>query len=110
MSDNQNKQRPQCDAELDREVLRERKFILADLLSAWLAPIPAALERRSAVRLLRLLAGALFARGRRTVTSWFRAASHGGARPQGKIRRARCNGPVVVFGRPRYATRADFGG
>ena len=39
-----------------------------------LSPIAAALERRSAPRLLRLLAGALFARGRRTVTSWSRAA------------------------------------
>ena len=32
------------------------------------------LDRRSAPRLFRLLCGALFARGRRTVTSWFRAA------------------------------------
>src|SRR5262249_3704254 len=32
------------------------------------------LARRSAPRLLRLLLGALFARGRRTVTSWFRPA------------------------------------
>jgi DDE superfamily endonuclease len=32
------------------------------------------LDRRSAARLPLLLAGALFARGRRTVTSWFRAA------------------------------------
>ena len=47
---------------------------LPALLSGVLAPIAAALERRSAPRLLRLLAGALFARGRRTVTSWFRAA------------------------------------
>jgi hypothetical protein len=47
---------------------------LPALLSALLAPIAAALERRSAPRLLRLLCGALFARGRRTVTSWFRAA------------------------------------
>lgn len=43
-------------------------------LSAWLAHITAALDCRSAPRLLRLLCGALFARGRRTVTSWFRAA------------------------------------
>src|SRR5947207_10303195 len=43
-------------------------------LSAWLAQITDALDRRSAPRLLLLLAGALFARGRRTVTSWFRAA------------------------------------
>src|SRR5947207_2018223 len=43
-------------------------------LSAWLAQITDALDRRSAPRLLLLLVGALFARGRRTVTSWFRAA------------------------------------
>jgi DDE superfamily endonuclease len=43
-------------------------------LSAWLAPVVAALGRRAAPRLLLLLGGALFARGRRTVTSWFRAA------------------------------------
>jgi hypothetical protein len=43
-------------------------------LSAWFAQIVGALDRRSAPRLLRLLCGALFARGRRTVTSWFRAA------------------------------------
>ena len=47
---------------------------LPALLSALLAPIATALERRSSPRLLRLLCGALFARGRRTVTSWFRAA------------------------------------
>src|SRR2546430_3748804 len=43
-------------------------------LSAWLAQIIAPLDPRSAPRLLLLLCGALFARGRRTVTSWFRAA------------------------------------
>jgi hypothetical protein len=43
-------------------------------LSAWLAEITAALDPRSAPRLLALFLGALFARGRRTVTSWFRAA------------------------------------
>lgn len=43
-------------------------------LSAWLAQIADALDRRSAPRLLLLLCGALFAHGRRTVTSWFRAA------------------------------------
>jgi hypothetical protein len=47
---------------------------LPDLLSAWLTDISAALDRRSAPRLLLLLVGALFAKGRRTVTSWFRAA------------------------------------
>ena len=43
-------------------------------LSAWLSQIVGVLDRRSAPRLLQLLLGALFARGRRTVTSWFRAA------------------------------------
>jgi DDE superfamily endonuclease len=47
---------------------------LPALLSAWLADIAAALDPRSAPRLLALFLGALFARGRRTVTSWFRAA------------------------------------
>ena len=46
---------------------------LPALLSAWLSDIAAALDRRSAPRLLALFCGALFARGRRTVTSWFRA-------------------------------------
>ncbi len=48
---------------------------LPSLLSAWFADLAAALDRRSAPRLLRLRVGALFARGRRTVTSWFRAAA-----------------------------------
>ncbi len=43
-------------------------------LSAWLTEIAAALDPRSAPRLLALFVGALFARGRRAVTSWFRAA------------------------------------
>src|SRR5579864_4723283 len=47
---------------------------LPALLSACLSDITAALDRRSGPRLLRLLVGALFAKGRRTVTSWFRAA------------------------------------
>jgi DDE superfamily endonuclease len=47
---------------------------LPALLSAWLSDLTAALDRRSAPRLLLLLWGALFAKGRRTVTSWFRAA------------------------------------
>jgi DDE superfamily endonuclease len=42
-------------------------------LSAWLTEIAAALDPRSAPRLLALFVGALFARGRRTITSWFRA-------------------------------------
>ena len=47
---------------------------LPTLLSAWMSDITVALDRRSAPRLLLLLVGALFAKGRRTVTSWFRAA------------------------------------
>jgi hypothetical protein len=47
---------------------------LPALVSAFFAQIVSALDRRSAPRLLQLLGGALFARGRRTVTSWFRAA------------------------------------
>jgi DDE superfamily endonuclease len=43
-------------------------------VSAWFSQIVAALDRRSAPRLLLLFLGALFARGRRTVTAWFRAA------------------------------------
>lgn len=43
-------------------------------LSAWLSQIVGVLDCRSAPRLGLLLLGALFARGRRTVTSWFRAA------------------------------------
>jgi hypothetical protein len=47
---------------------------LPALLSAWFCQLAAALDRRSARRLQQLFCGALFARGRRTVTSWFRAA------------------------------------
>jgi len=47
---------------------------LPALLSSWFALLASALDRRSAPRLALLLCGALFARGRRTVTSWFRAA------------------------------------
>jgi hypothetical protein len=40
----------------------------------WFARLAAALDRRSAVRLVLLFVGALLARGRRTVSSWIRAA------------------------------------
>jgi DDE superfamily endonuclease len=43
-------------------------------LSAWFSCLAGVLDPRSAPRLALLLCGALFARGRRTVTSWFRAA------------------------------------
>jgi hypothetical protein len=47
---------------------------LPAVLSAWFATLVGGLDKRSAPRLFLLLQGALFARGRRTVTSWFRAA------------------------------------
>lgn len=47
---------------------------LPTFLSACFHDLCDALDRRSAPRLFALLSGALFARGRRTVTSWFRAA------------------------------------
>jgi hypothetical protein len=40
----------------------------------WFARLAAALDRRSAPRLTLLFLGAVLARGRRTVTSWIRAA------------------------------------
>jgi DDE superfamily endonuclease len=43
-------------------------------LSAWFAAVASVLDKRSAPRLARLLLGALLAKGRRTVTSWLRAA------------------------------------
>src|SRR5207248_2672182 len=48
---------------------------LPALLSRWLCRIVSPLDKRTAPRLLRLLLGLLFARGRRAVTSWFRAAA-----------------------------------
>jgi hypothetical protein len=48
---------------------------LPALVSAWFTTLAAVLDRRSAPRLCRLFVGALFAKGRRTVTSWFRAAA-----------------------------------
>lgn len=47
---------------------------LPTLLSACFHDLSAALDRRSAPRLVLLFQGALFARGRRTVTSWLHAA------------------------------------
>src|SRR5436190_2879536 len=40
----------------------------------WFFQLAAALDRRSAVRLALVFVGALLARGRRTVTTWIRAA------------------------------------
>ena len=54
------------------------------LTSAFLA-LAHWLDKRTAVRLPLLLAGVLFARGRRTVTSWFRAAGIKGDYRQGYV-------------------------
>src|SRR5512135_250508 len=43
-------------------------------LCQWFARLASALDRRSAPRLALLFLGAVLARGRRTVTSWIRAA------------------------------------
>src|SRR5260221_14575224 len=40
----------------------------------WFSDLAAALDRRSAARLALVFVGAVLARGRRTVTSWIRAA------------------------------------
>ena len=40
----------------------------------WFARLASALDRRSAPRLALLLLGAVLARGRRSVTTWIRAA------------------------------------
>lgn len=50
---------------------------LPPFLSASFAALSSVLDKRSAPRLFLLLVGALFAKGRRTVTSWFRAAGIG---------------------------------
>jgi hypothetical protein len=46
-------------------------------LSAWVAALAAVLDARQQQRFVALVAGALFARGRRTVTAWLRAAGVG---------------------------------
>ena len=45
-----------------------------DVPCQWFSWLSAALDRRSAPRLALLFPGAVLARGRRTVTSWIRAA------------------------------------
>jgi DDE superfamily endonuclease len=52
---------------------------LPALLSSWFHQLVGLLDRRSAPRFFHLLLGALFAHGRRTITSWFRAAGIGHA-------------------------------
>src|SRR5512143_2972308 len=50
-------------------------------LCQWFARLASALDRRSAPRLALLFLGAVLARGRRTVTSWIRAARLSGQFP-----------------------------
>ena len=47
-------------------------------LASWIAPLAGMLHGRVAWRLLPLLVGALFARGRKTVASWLRGGRLGG--------------------------------
>src|SRR6202034_492811 len=56
---------------------KETAVLLSQLpafLSSCFGACASALDKRTAIRLPLLLSGALLARGRRTVTSWFRAA------------------------------------
>ena len=52
-------------------------WMLPPELARWIAALSEPLHRRHAWRLLPLLAGLLFAQGRRTVASWLRAAAIG---------------------------------
>ncbi len=50
------------------------RIILSGLLAAWVGSLAEHLHGRDAWRLQRLVVGVILAQGRRTVTSWFRAA------------------------------------
>ena len=50
------------------------RIILSGLLAAWVGTLAGHLHGRNAWRLQRLIVGVVLAQGRRTVTSWFRAA------------------------------------
>jgi hypothetical protein len=49
-------------------------WTMPEELSCWFALLASCLDVRSQARFLTLLGGVVFARGRRTVTSWLRAA------------------------------------
>ena len=55
------------------------RIMLSGLLAAWVGTLAEHLHGRNAWRLQRLVVGVILAQGRRTVTSWFRAAgiTHG---------------------------------
>jgi len=67
----------------------------------WFSRLASALDPRSAPRLARLLVGAILARGRRTVTSWIRAAGLSGAY-------RRCYTAVAAAGKRTDAIAADL--
>jgi len=67
----------------------------------WFSRLAAALDSRSAARLVPLLLGALLARGRRTVTSWIRAAGLGGDYRQ-------CYATVAAAGKRSDAAAAQL--
>jgi len=50
------------------------QIMLSGMLAAWVAALAGQLHGRNAWRLQRLVVGVILAQGRRTVTSWFRAA------------------------------------
>ena len=50
------------------------RIMLSGLLAAWVGTLAKHLHGRNAWRLQRLVVGVILAQGRRTVTSWFRAA------------------------------------
>ncbi len=50
------------------------RIMLSGLLAAWVSTLAEQLHARNAWRLQRLVVGVILAQGRRTVTSWFRAA------------------------------------
>src|SRR5438445_13657524 len=52
-------------------------WLTPEELSGWFALLAGCLDARSQARLVSLLGGIVFARGRRTVTSWLRAAGIG---------------------------------
>jgi DDE superfamily endonuclease len=71
------------------------------LAGQWFSRLASALDPRSAPRLARLLVGAILARGRRTVTSWIRAAGLSGAY-------RRCYTAVAAAGKRTDAMAADL--
>ena len=72
----------------------------------WFSRLAAALDRRSAPRLALLFLGAVLARGRRTVTTWIRAAKLSDRYPVLLHRRRRRR----QAGRPHRPTPPDRGG